>query len=436
MIPLQPAPAGLPSRSFGGPRRRTDDRAAGWHWLLVAPHRLGFFAGGLALALTAAWWAVMLVARHGGVVVPWAVSPAVAHGLAMGYGFMPLFVMGFLFTAGPRWLGVEPLPVRALLPGVGLLAAGWGVALAGFHLSAPVAGLGLGVVCLGLMLMTAQFGLLLAASPMTDRDHPHLVLLALGLAALSLWAAALAVTLGADAPARAATRAGLWGGFALLFVTVAHRMIPFFTAAALPGNAAWRPRAVLLALAAMVLLQVPFSVAEVLGRQAAPLALVRGALEWLAGLLLFWLSVRWGLRQSLRIRLLAMLHMGFFWLAVAFTLSGCSHVLQGMTDGAVTLGLAPLHAFTMGYLGSTLLAMATRVACGHGGRALVADRTVWLLFWVLQLGVVARVTAALWPAAGTPLTLLAAQAWLAAMGAWAWRYGRWMLAPRADGRPG
>ena len=38
-----------------------------------------------------------------------------------------------------------------------------------------------------------------------------------------------------------------------------------------------------------------------------------------------------------------------------------------------------------------------------------------------------RVVAALVPAASTPLTLLTVQFWIAAVGAWALRYGRWLL---------
>ncbi len=436
MIPLQPAPAGLPSRSFGGPRRGHLAASARWRWLFAAPHRLGFFGGALMLGLSATWWAAMLVARFSGEALPWAVAPGTAHALLMAFGFMPMFFTGFLFTAGPRWLGVPALPVRAIAPGIGLMLAGWALALPGFHLSAALAGLGLGGVCLGFMLLTAQFGLMLADSRAEDRDHARIVLAALGIGAVALWSAALAVTWRADGAARAAVWAALWGCFGLVFVTVAHRMIPFFTAAALPGDAAWRPRAVLVALATLVAVQAPFAAAEALGPLPAALSLVRAAIEWVGALLLFWLSLRWGLRQSLSIRLLAMLHLGFFWLGVAFALGGVSHGLQAFTGGELSLGLAPVHAFTMGYLGSTLMAMATRVACGHGGRALAADRWAWAMFWVLQLGVVARVLAALWPVAGTPLTLLAAQCWLVAVGTWALRHGRWMLQPRAAGRPG
>src|SRR5262249_19029258 len=162
------------------------------------------------------------------------------------------------------------------------------------------------------------------------------------------------------------------------FVAVAHRMIPFFTASAVATVDAWRPRVLLRIMAALVGAQAPFAAADaLLPATAGPLWLtLRAVVELSGGALLLWLAVRWGLMQSVRIRLLAMLHMGFFWLGVAFALAAVSHALMATSDGALSLGLAPLHAFTMGYLGSTLVAMATRVMCGHGGRTLVADNVV------------------------------------------------------------
>lgn len=379
------------------------------------------------LGLSALWWAAMLVARSAGVAVPWDVAPGTAHALLMAFGFMPMFFAGFLFTVGPRWLQVQALPARAIAPGVGLMLAGWAVAIAGFHLSSALAGLGLGAVCGGFMLMTAQFGLMLASSQVADRDHARVILAALGIGVVALWSAALAVTLHADAAAHAAVWAALWGCFGLVFASAAHRLIPFLGEAALPGEAAWRPRAVLVALVAFIGVQAPFAAVEALGSLAPALELVRAAIDWLGAVLLFWLSVRWGLRQSLSIRLLAMLHMGFFWLAASMALGGVSHALQAFSGGELSLGLAPAHAFTMGFLGCLMMAMVTRVASGHQGRAVAADRFVWIVFWVLQLGVLARVAAALWPAASAHLTLLAAHCWLAAMLPWSWRTGRWML---------
>lgn len=447
MLSLQPVHAGPPSggsRSFGHRRSRASRAWLGR--LFEAPHRLGFFAGALMMVVLALWWGAALVARHAGLVLPWAVAPSTAHGLAMGFGFMPLFFIGFLFTAGPRWLGLEPVPASRLAVPVLAMLAGWGLALTGFHASSALAALGLGAAATGLALASGLFGLMLLDSrerqPGLDRDHAWLVLLGCLASVVALWTAAVAVALGRDAVARAALQGGLWAGVSLVFVAVAHRMIPFFSSAALPALQMWRPRALLGLLSALVLLQAPLAAAEALLGPDLPLPLVavRATLELSGGALLLWLALRWGLLQSLgrgpALRLLAMLHLGFLWLGIAFTLGGVSHALWVASEGRLSLGLAPLHALTMGYLGSTLLAMATRVAAGHSGRALAADNWAWMMFWVLQVGIAARLAAALWPALGTPLTLFAAQCWLAALGAWSLRYGRWFLRPRADGRPG
>lgn len=427
MIPLRPAPAGLPPQQRAA-RRSTPGPSRPAH-LLAAPHRLGFFGGALMLALGALWWGGMLAARAAGIALPWTVSPGTAHALVMVFGFVPFFFTGFLFTAGPRWLQLPAVPARELLLPVAAMGLGWGAALAGFHASAALAALGLATAACGFALLTGRFALLVLQSPAADRDHARLVLLGCTVSALALWSAATGLALERDAVARASAHFALWGGVGLVFASVAHRMIPFFTAAALPTLDAWRPRALLVILVLLIGVQAPFAAAEAFGPGTVPawaLAL-RAAVELAGGALLLWLALRWGLVQSLSIRLLAMLHMGFFWLGVAFTLGGLSHALMAASDGALSLGLAPLHAFTMGYLGSTLIAMATRVVCGHSGRPLVADNWAWAMFWVLQAAIVLRVAAALVPDASTPLTLLAVQFWIAAVGAWALRYGRWLL---------
>jgi len=140
--------------------------------------------------------------------------------------------------------------------------------------------------------------------------------------------------------------------------------------------------------------------------------------------------------QSLRIRLLAMLHAGYVWLGVSFALAALSHGLMAASGDEASLGLAPLHALTMGYLGATLVAMTTRVAAGHSGRPLAADNLAWALYWTLQVAVLLRVGAAVVPEVGMPATLAAAVLWAVAAAGWALRYGSWLGRPRVDGRPG
>ncbi|HRN08773.1 MAG TPA: NnrS family protein, partial [Ottowia sp.] len=158
------------------------------------------------------------------------------------------------------------------------------------------------------------------------------------------------------------------------------------------------------------------------------------AVEIAVGAVLIWLAVVWGLVQSLKIRLLAMLHVGFVWFGVALIYSALSQGLW-LATGQPVLGLGALHALSMGFLGSIMVAMVTRVSCGHSGRALVADDLVWGLFWALQGAVLVRLIAAVQHAPAW-LTTLAAALWAAVVIAWALRYARWYGQPRTDGKPG
>jgi uncharacterized protein involved in response to NO len=89
----------------------------------------------------------------------------------------------------------------------------------------------------------------------------------------------------------------------------------------------------------------------------------------------------------------------------------------------------------MGFLGSVLMAMVTRVSSGHSGRPLTADNLVWWAFWALQLATVVRIASALEQGSAW-LTLLAATIWLGVIQLWGRRIVRWYGTPRADGQPG
>jgi uncharacterized protein involved in response to NO len=424
------------------PARRVRGAPPPWRpqWLFAAPHRLAFGAGALMLAASALWWLVAMVARAAGVAGTWALPPASAHGLLMGFGFMPLFFAGFLFTAGPKWLDVPGPSARALLGPVLAQLAGWGVFVLGVRardpeLGAVLAALGLAAAAFGWSVLAARFAGLLRASRVADQVHARCIAAAGVVGALLLWAASLAVAVGALAWLRPIALAGLWGFAGVVYVTVAHRMVPFFTAAALPQLDAWRPNWLLAVFVGAMDFEALAAVAQALW-WPWPVAAhaLQAAVEAAVAVLLLAQAVRWGLVQSLKLRLLAMLHLGFLWLGVAFALAALSNALVAL--GGQPLGRAPLHAFTMGFLGSTLLAMATRVSCGHGGRTLAADDLAWALFIVLQGAVLARLAAELLPVGTAWWTVAAALLWALAVGGWALRYGRWYGRPRIDGRPG
>ena len=368
--------------------------------------------------------------------------PPLVHAAVMVFGFIPLFFSGFLFTAGPKWLGVDPLPPQALRGPLLAQAVGWLLWLAGAHLHAVVALAGLALAWCGLVAMTLQFWGRVRLSEAQDQLHARVIAGACTLGAISVGGLWLSLAWGAPALARVWVFSGLWGFVVVVYVTVAHRMIPFFSSSAMPMVQAWRPFWVLWLMLGAALLQVLAAWLDWAGVSASAAGpawgFAHGALQLVVGGVLVWLAWVWGLVQSLKNRLLAMLHIGFLWLGLAFLIGGVSQWLAwGLGMGA--LGLGALHALTMGCLASLMLAMVTRVSCGHSGRALVADRIAWSLFWLLQAATVLRIAAAVpgVPGVALPwLLLLAAGLWAGTMGAWGVRLGRWYGCLRADGRPG
>lgn len=362
------------------------------------------------MGLLALWWLGVLLARHLGVALPWAVAPGLAHGLLFTLGFMPAFMAGFLFTAAPRWLGQPAVDARVLLTALAQWAAGWLLALVGVHAGPWLAALGLATAACGWLRLSLRFATLLRA----PGAHARWLLLAclVGVAAMLL--ACLALLQADTVLLRAALRLGLWGFIVPVFAVASHRMLALAGAAALPMAGG-----LVLAAAADVGGLPPWLLAPPLA--AASLALLAPALR----------ALLQGRLAGESRRLLAMLQGGFVWLGLALGLQAVSLALQAA--GRTGLGVAPLHALTLGWLGCTLMAMVTRVAAGHSGRPLAIDRLGWALYRLLQLGVLLRVAAALGLTAGL---LPAAALWAAVATAWAWRQGGWLGRPRVDGRPG
>ena len=398
----------------------------GLGWLIAAPHRLFFFLASLLLLIASAWWAAVLVLRLFGMSMLGAIAPTLVHATAMLYTFLPMYMFGFLFTAGPSWLAVKGPNAPALLASALLAFAAGALLIVLSFFSMLASGVAALVLCACWARHVLLFGRLIRQSKAADRTHAKLVLTFMlpgiaGLAGYALlcfgdnlrWFSWVII-------------AGLWWFAIPVFLVVVHRMLPFFTASVLPSIAAWRPYWVLWCF-----------LAAALGHGAIELAGLSRfgwAVDGPAAIFLFWLGLRWGLVHSLRIRLLAMLHLGFVWLGIAYALYAAD--AASIFVGARGIGLAPLHAATMGFAATIMFAMATRVTSGHSGRSLEADDATWRLFWLLQAATLLRLAAELWPQAYAWLVTAAVLAWLAAFAGWAWIYVPAYLRPRADGKPG
>jgi uncharacterized protein involved in response to NO len=393
--------------------------------LLAAPHRLPFLTGSLGLGSTAAWWLFVLMQIHAGstMAIAPAMPAALLHGPAMLFlGFTP-FIFGFLLTVVPRWMGNSDLAWQHFGPVGVLLALGVTCAQIGLWSAQPLLLLG-GLAILGGgwslgLLFLAQLLLVNRRDGKPPCWHAASAVSALALGLLALLCAIGFVITIDPRWLRWSNLLAINGFLLPVFLTVAHRMVPFFARMVVTDYQPWRPDWLLTAIWALLglrLLGDGFSHAIALALGSTGLALMTSmmAFKW------------WP--QGPAPGLLNALLWGFLWAPAGFALSA-------LDAGGVALGRAPLHALLIGFAGSMLVAMVTRVTQGHSGRPLAMFGLAWAAFAGIQLAAIMRIWAAL-QTEDSAILLLAAGAFLFGLTPWLARNALVYSRPRIDGRPG
>lgn len=393
--------------------------------LLAAPHRLPFLTGSLGLGSTAAWWLTVMVQIHAGssMEIASVMPAALLHGPAMIFlGFTP-FIFGFLLTVAPRWMGYPDIvwqrygPVGVLVAlgvicaQIGLWSVQLPLLLASLLIMAGGWGLGL-LLLVQLLLVNRRDG-----KPPCWHAVSAFAALALGLPAL-LCAIGFVITTDLLS-LRWANLLAINGFLLPVFLTVAHRMVPFFARMVVTDYQPWRPDWLLAAIWVLLglrLLGEGFGQASVLALGSAGLALMTAVMAF-----------KWWPRKPAP-GLLKVLLWGFVWAPAGFALSA-------LDACGLAFGRAPLHALLIGFAGSILVAMVSRVTQGHSGRPLAMFGLAWAAFAGIQLAAILRVWAA-FRAEDAPVLLLAAGAFLLGLAPWLVRNAMVYSRPRIDGSPG
>ena len=334
-----------------------------------------------------------------------------AHEMIFGYAFA--VIVGFLFTAVRNWTN-EATPTGGTLMSIAALwIAGRVLVLTPWHALAAIADTAFA--------LAAAAGI---ARPLCkSRNHRNYVFVALiiGLGAANLafhLAMAGAIDVSVDRWLRFALDIVL-----LVMVVVGGRVIPMFTANAVPGarprRVVWVERVALggvLALLAIDLMGAPpLAAAGVAGIAA----LAHGARlvlwqPWLtAGRPVLWI-----------------LHASYAWIAVYLALRALAAV------DVVSASIAT-HALTVGAIGGLTLGMMTRVARGHTGRLLVAGTPEVLAYGLVQSAALARVLVPLLaPEWYLPGIVASGLLWSAAFAVFTVAFWPVLVRPRIDGRSG
>ena len=322
-----------------------------------------FLAAAVWAALALTLWIILFMT---GGALPSRFDPLSWHIHAMLFGFVPATIAGFMLTAIPNWTGRPPIHGAPL------------VGLAVLWLVGRIACLVSAVLPLWLAAaVDLAFPVVLCAVAAREivaaRNWRNLMMpIPIGVIAVADLLTYLELA-GYGVPAGLGWRLAIAAIIALISA-IGGRIIPAFTrnwlvkrgASALPS-----PHSVIDRVALATLHT------GLLGWALFPTSKPVGAILLAAAALNLWRLARWRGLATLPEPLLAILHLGYAWVVLGSALLGASMLSSAVPEAAA------IHAFTAGAIGTMVLAVMTRVARGHTGRALEADRITIAIYLMI-----------------------------------------------------
>lgn len=375
--------------------------------LLALAFRPFYLLAAIATAVLIPLW---LWSLNGGWVPASGLSPMLWHGHEMLFGVMGAVVVGFLFTAGKTWTGLQT-PRGAELAAFALV---WVAA----RLAAPLAPYKV-FFFLDVMFLPAaaiRFADLLWRSK-NHRNLPvALVLGVLGFTNLIFHLQAIGA-LGSSAVW--SLHAGL-ATLTMMETLIGGRVIPFFTRSATGQDVTVAPAVDRATIVLTVLALLAWLVRDTGALTGTLLVLAAGA-----QMLRVWCWRPW---STARHPILWALPLAYAWIPLGLLLLA----VASLTAGGASSGL---HALAVGAAGGLVIAMITRTARGHTGRPLRVGKSEIAAYVLVAVAAMTRVSAPLWGQAYPAAIGLAGVCFSAAFLIYTCVYASWLIAPRADGRP-
>lgn len=319
-------------------------------------------------------------------------APRDWHIHEMLYGYLAAVITGFLLTAVPNWTGRLPIQGRPLL----VLFIAWVLGRVAVTTSAWTGWAFAAAVDLSFLALVT---LATAREIITGKNWRNLkVLIVLGI--LLTGNAAFHWEAHSDGTADFGIRLGV-GAAIMLIMLIGGRIIPSFTRNWLARENPGRMPA---SFGTFDKVSLTWAAVSLLAWVAFPETTATGVALVVAGPLLAIQLSRWAGDRAARDKLVLILHVAYAFVPLGF-------VLVGLSSFGFIPSSAGVHAWTGGAIGAMTLAVMSRASLGHTGRALVASRTLQVLYALIVMSAVARVWAALAPVWSTALLHVAGLAW-------------------------
>lgn len=371
--------------------------------------------------LACALWAVLALAAWidlylGGGALPSRFDPLSWHIHEMLFGFIMAAVAGFMLTAIPNWTGRAPVKGGRLAALAGLWLLGRVACL--FSAALPLWLTAAVDLAFPLAICIVAARELIAARNWRNLAMPVPVAV-LGIANLLMYLELA----GRDIPAGLGWRLAMVAVLALVSA-VGGRIIPTFTrnwlakrnVTSLPPPHGKLDRFALATLHT-----------GLLGWAFFPAARLVGVILLAAAVLVLWQLARWRGLKTFAEPLVAILHLGYAWLAIGAALLGASLLTPAVPPSAA------IHALTVGAMSTMVLGVMTRATRGHTGRTLSADRATVVIYILIFVASVTRVLAACLADLSVALLSVSATFWIAGFALFVLRYAAMLIGPEKRG---
>ncbi len=374
-----------------------------------------FFGAGLWAAVAMTLWVFFLAA---GIDIPSRLSGVDWHLHEFVFGYTSAVIAGFLLTAVPNWTGRMPVlgwPLAAL-------AALWLAGRLAMLFSVFLPPLVAPIIDISFIFVLA---LIIAREIIAGKNWRNLKVLVI----LALIGGANALYLYEATTSAGFDGYGIRAGVALivlLIMVVGGRIIPSFTRnwlmrqpkGRLPAPMDNFDKATVAISAAALALWV-----------VLPESIATRPMAALAGLLTLARLARWAGERSFKEPIVAILHIGFFFIPYGFLTIAAGSLLPGWTRASQIP-----HAWTAGAIGLVTLAMLTRTSLGHSGRPLAATKTVTAIYALVLLAVLTRIAGEFLPDV-EPLLHAAATFWILGFGLFSVSFIPILFKPRVQKTP-
>jgi len=371
-----------------------------------------FLCAGILAIVAVVWWVAGFVHGYG---VPSLGTSSYWHAHEMIFGFGGAAIGGFLLTAIANWTARPPIAGPMLMA----LTLTWLVGRVAIGLAENLPFLA--VICGAL----AYFAFLIALAMrelIAARNFKNMrVIAVISVIALfdGLFIAACLDVIALD-PVLLYQTAIL--AIILLISLIGGRVIPAFTRNWMTRELVAAPMPAMFGRFDMICLA--SVVVTILAGIISPYGALFGYCALAASLLHAVRLIRWRGIHSWREPIVAMLHLGYFWVPVGLALLGIATLWPDMLGSRDAL-----HALTGGAMACMIIAIAGRAALGHTGRELRAGVALNSAFGLIWLSTVARVAVGFDGSAYVSVLAIATLMWIGGWLAFLIGYAPVLLGP-------